>query len=123
MLARCSGHQDAQPGLGLGEVQDLRAVREHRRSSLAGVELARVDLSDVGDEVGLDTSGLTRQVGQTAEQLVVRNGSQTRFVSHAQSMGGTPARSGPFASSKRRKIGGKTCSRIATQNGGGESQP
>jgi hypothetical protein len=49
----CGG--DAQIRLELGEVQHLRAVGEHRRRGLAGVELARIHFPNVGDEIGFDS--------------------------------------------------------------------
>ena len=71
MLPRRSGRGDAQIGLRLRKVEDLRAVREHRRRGRARVQAARVDLTEVGDEVGLDTPGLPQDLGETAQQLVV----------------------------------------------------
>jgi hypothetical protein len=56
VLASGAGDRDAQVRLGLGEVEPLGAVDEHRRAGLADVELAPVDLAEVSDEVGLDAA-------------------------------------------------------------------
>ena len=58
MLSGGSGYRDPEVGLGLGEMEHLRAVGEHRGRSLAGVESPLVDLADVSDEFGLDAAGL-----------------------------------------------------------------
>jgi hypothetical protein len=73
VLSRRTCRGDAQVGLGLREMEDLRAVGEHRGRSLAGVEPALVDLADVGDEVGLDAPGLPQKLDEAAQQLVVRD--------------------------------------------------
>ncbi len=52
MLPCRSRGGNAEIGLGLGEVEPLRAVGEHRRRGFAGVEPTRVYLADVGDEIG-----------------------------------------------------------------------
>jgi hypothetical protein len=52
-------------------VEDVRAVDEHRRRGLAGVEASGLDLGDVGDEVGLDAAGLADEMGEPAKELVV----------------------------------------------------
>jgi hypothetical protein len=54
-----SGRRDPQIRLGLGEMEDLRAIGEHRRGGFAGVEPAFVDLADVGHEVGFGVTRLT----------------------------------------------------------------
>ena len=71
MLPGRPGGRDAQVGLGLGEMETLRAVGEHGRRGLTGVEPARVHLADVGDEVGLGAARLAKQLGQASEELVV----------------------------------------------------
>jgi len=71
MLEGRAGRGDAQVGLGLGEVKDLRAVGEHGGGGFAGVEPALVHLGDVGQEVGLRAAGLLEQIGQPTKQLVV----------------------------------------------------
>ena len=71
MLSRGAGGGDPEVGLGLGEVEDLGTVREHRGRGFAGVEPTPVDLADVSDEVGLVATGLTEEIRQATEQLVV----------------------------------------------------
>jgi hypothetical protein len=39
---------------------------------LAGVEPPRIDLGDVRDQLGFDTAGVSKDLGQPAQQLVVR---------------------------------------------------
>ena len=87
MLSRGAGGGDAQVGLGLGEVEDLGAVREHRGRGLAGVEPARVDLADVSDEVGLVATGLAEQIRQATEQLVVGERRQRVSAFHDDNIG------------------------------------
>jgi len=38
-----------------------------------GIEPSLVHLGNVRDDVGLDTAGLTRELGQAMQQLVVRD--------------------------------------------------
>ena len=64
--------RDPQEGLVLGEVEALEAVHEHGRRRLARVEPARIDLGDVGHEVGLGVTGGLEECHETAEELVVR---------------------------------------------------
>jgi hypothetical protein len=71
MLSRGAGGGDSEVGLGLGEVEDLGAVGEHRGRGFAGVEPAAVDLADVSDEVGLVATGPIEQIRQATEQLLV----------------------------------------------------
>ena len=71
VLPRGAGRGDPEVGLGLREVEDLGAIRKHRRAGLAGVETPRVDLANVSDEVGLVAPGLLDQVRHVTEQLVV----------------------------------------------------
>jgi hypothetical protein len=67
VLPSGAGGGDAQVGLGLGEVEALREIGEHRRRGLAGVEAARVDLADVDDEVGLGVARLAQDLDQAAK--------------------------------------------------------
>ena len=71
MLSRGAGGGDAEVRLGIGEVEDLGAVREHRGRGFAGEEPAPVDLADVGDEVGLVAAGPTEEIRQATEEIVV----------------------------------------------------
>ncbi len=87
MLSRGAGGGDPEVGLGLGEVEDLGAVREHRGRGFAGVEPARVDLANVSDEVGLVATGLTEQIRQATEQLVVGERRQRVSAFHADNIG------------------------------------
>jgi hypothetical protein len=73
------GHGDPQIGLGLGEVEDVRAVDEHRGGGFAGVEVTSLHLTDVGDEVGLDAAGLTEEKGEPAKEVVVGEGFERPF--------------------------------------------
>jgi hypothetical protein len=59
VLPRGSRRGDPQIGLGLREVEDLRAVGEHRGSGVAGIEPSLVHLGDVGDEIALDAAVLS----------------------------------------------------------------
>jgi hypothetical protein len=68
------GDGGPQIGLGLGEVEDVRAVDEHRGGGFAGVEVSSLHLTDVRDEVGLDAAGLTEEIGEPAEEIVVGEG-------------------------------------------------
>ncbi len=72
MPPRRPGHADPAEGLALGEVQDPRAVPEHRRAGEAGVETPDVDLGDMGDERGLGATGPAGYVGERGKELVVR---------------------------------------------------
>ena len=76
MLPGGAGGGDAQIGFGFREMEHLGRVGEHRRRGRAGVQTTRVDLGDVCDEVGLDASRLPQDLGEPAQQLVVRNGPQ-----------------------------------------------
>ena len=62
MLSRGSCGGDAEVGLGLGEMEDLSTVPEHRGRGFAGVEPPPVDLADVSDEVGLVATALTEEI-------------------------------------------------------------
>ena len=87
MLSRGAGGGDPEVGLGLGEVEDLGAVPEHRGRGFAGVEPAPVDLADVSDEVGLVATGLTEQIRQATEQLVVGERGQRVSAFHEDNIG------------------------------------
>ncbi len=71
MLPSRPGHGGPQVGFGLREMEDIRAVDEHGREGLAGVEPSSLHLADVGDEVGVDTAGLTEGKGKPAKERVV----------------------------------------------------
>jgi hypothetical protein len=71
VLSSRPGHVDPQIGFGLGEVEDVSAIDEHRGGGLAGVEVSSLHLTDVGDEVGLDAAGLTEEKGESAQEVVV----------------------------------------------------
>ena len=88
MLPRRAGGGDPEVGLGLGEVEDLGAVREHRGRGFAGVEPAPVDLANVTDEIGLVTTGLTEEIRQATEQLVVGERRQRVSAFHDDNIGG-----------------------------------
>jgi len=51
---RGSPHLDAQVGLGLGEMKNLGAVGEPRRTGVLRVEPATIDSADVSDELRFD---------------------------------------------------------------------
>jgi hypothetical protein len=87
---------DPQVGLGLGEMEDLRAVREHRRRGFARVEPALLDFSDVRDQVGLDPARVTEQRGQATKDIVVREMGKAKFVSHGRIVRLTQDREGPI---------------------------
>ena len=93
---RGAGHGDAQIGLLLREAKDIRAPDEHRGRSLASVELAAVDLTDVGDDIGLGAARPMNEVGQATQQLVVRYGLQARTLFHGPTIAGPGARTGPI---------------------------
>jgi hypothetical protein len=71
VLASGPGDVDPQVGLVLREVKDVRAVHEHRRSGEAGIEPARLRLSDVADEVGLGPPGLVQEIGQAPKDIFI----------------------------------------------------
>ena len=64
-------------------MQDLGAVREHRRCRFACVQPALVDLVDVRNEIGLDTSRLSDESGQAAEKIVIGKRVQADVILHA----------------------------------------
>ncbi len=59
---------------------DRVQVVEDRRAGLDGVQLARIDLGDQGNDVHFDNPGLPRGLGQPMQQLVVREGLQNWFA-------------------------------------------
>jgi hypothetical protein len=79
VLSSRPGHGDAQVGLGLGEVEDVCAVDEHRGGGLASVEAPCLHLGDVGDEVGLDAAGLAEEIGEPTQEVVVGEGFERPF--------------------------------------------
>ena len=101
MLARGSSHRDAQVGLGLGQVQDVRAVREHRRRGFASKEPASVHFRDVLDDLGLDAARLSKQLRQAMQKLVVGHGCESLWL-HAPMLVVRSDTMGPIAAYKRR---------------------
>ena len=87
MLSPGAGGGDAEVGLGLGEVEDLGAVREHRGRGFARVEPSTVDLADVRDEVGLVATGPSEQIRQAPEELVVGERRQRVSAFHEDNIG------------------------------------
>ncbi len=87
MLSRGAGGGDAEIGLGLGEVEDVGAPREHRGRGFAGVQPSSVDLADVSDEVGLVATGLTEQIRQATEEIVVGERRQRVSALHDDNIG------------------------------------
>jgi hypothetical protein len=83
----CTGHRNAEIGLGLGKVQDLPDVTEHRGKCLAGIEPSLLHLGDVGDDVRLDSTGLAHERGQALEQFVVRDRLERSLVFHSPNIG------------------------------------
>ena len=60
---------------------------EHRRRGFTGVEPAPVDLADVSDEVGLVATGLTEQIRQAPEEIVVGDRRQRVSAFHDDNIG------------------------------------
>ena len=87
MLSRGAGGGDAEVGLGLGEVEDLGAVREDRGRGFAGVEATPVYLADVSDEVGLVATGPTEKIRQATEEIVVGERRQRVSAFHDDNIG------------------------------------
>ena len=87
MLSRGASGGDAEVGLGLGEVEDLGAVPEHRGRGFPGEEPAPVDLANVSDEVGLVATGLAEQIRQATEQLLVGERRQRVSAFHDDNTG------------------------------------
>ena len=96
MPARGSSHRDAQVGLGLGQVQDVRAVRKHRRRGFASKEPASVHFRDVLDDLGLDAARLLKELSQAMQKLVVRRGCESLGL-HAPMLGARSDTIGPLA--------------------------
>ena len=88
-----TGNGDAEVGLVLSEVEDPPAVLEHRGAGLLGIQPAQLDLSDVGDDVGLDPSGLANELRQTPEKVPVRDVLQAL---HRDSLGEVDQRRWPL---------------------------
>jgi hypothetical protein len=84
VLPRRPCHGDPKIGLELREVEDLRAVREHRRARLTRVQLPRVDLADVRNEIGLDPPRVPRELGKAAKQRLVREPGEIQCLCHAE---------------------------------------
>jgi hypothetical protein len=80
------GPRDGDPEvrLVLPEMQDLPTVVEHRRARFPRVQLPRVDLADVRHDVGLDPPGVPRELGEAAEQRVVRELGEIQCLCHAE---------------------------------------
>ena len=53
------------------EMEHALAVREHRGATLLEVELPRVDLSEVSEQLGLDRVAAPHQLAHALEQLGV----------------------------------------------------
>jgi len=73
VLARGSGGRDAQVRFGLREAEALRAVGEHRRTCLAGIEPPRIHLGDVCHELGFDPARVAHDLPEPEEEVVVGN--------------------------------------------------
>ena len=84
MRAGRSGGCDAQIRLGLGKMQDLGAVGEHRGRGFPGIESSFVHLAEMGHEVGLQAAGPMQELGKAAEQLVVREPLERARVFHGE---------------------------------------
>ncbi len=63
------GGRDAFVRDALGEAQDALAVREQRRAAFLDVEPARVDLGEVGEQLGLDGVSAPDELMEAGEQL------------------------------------------------------
>jgi hypothetical protein len=84
VLPSRAGHRDPQIDLVLPEPEDPTAVLEHRRARLLGEEPPEIHLPDVGDELGLDTPRLRRELEQLKQKLLVSDTPQAR---HGDSLG------------------------------------
>jgi hypothetical protein len=74
VFARRAGGDDAQIGLGLGEMKHPGRVREHGRTRLVSVELPLVHLRHMCDEVGFGPSRVTHELDEPIEKLAVGDG-------------------------------------------------
>jgi hypothetical protein len=83
-------------------MQDGHAVGEHGRKSFAGVEPSLFHFGDVGDDVGLGAPGLAHEVGETVEQLVVRDRLQRPILFHGWNIRPAFSNSWDGASAKQR---------------------
>jgi hypothetical protein len=55
-------------------MENLDAVGEHRRASLAYIEPAGIHFTDVRDQLGVDSPRRAEELRETSEQLVVGKG-------------------------------------------------
>jgi hypothetical protein len=95
MLAGGTRRGDPQVRLCVRQMQELGAVREHRRRRRPRIQPPPVDLPDVGDEVGLSAAGIQEQNAQALEQLVVRDHRERGLFLHGESVARTWDRRGP----------------------------
>jgi hypothetical protein len=87
MLASGPRDGDPQIGLGLGEVEDVRAVAVHRRAGLPCVEPSPVDFGDVRDDVSLGMARIFEKLGQPTQKVRVCNGLERSFICHTWNTG------------------------------------
>ncbi len=102
---------DAETGFRLRQVQLLDAVVEHRRARLAQEKAPRIDLGDVGDQVGLDPARVAEDRGEPLEQVAVRNGREREgggevpgrqwLGGHADNVGQCQSAMGPLGEARR----------------------
>jgi hypothetical protein len=57
-------------------MEHVDAVAEHRRRREARMEASPIDLTDVGNQVGLGAARVAQELGEATKQLVVRNGGE-----------------------------------------------
>jgi hypothetical protein len=62
------------------EVQHANAVVEHRGAGLLEIEPPRIDLAEMGDELGLEAVIALDQVVQLRQELIVRKALQRRHT-------------------------------------------
>ena len=67
VFPRRASHGDAEIGLGLRKVQNLGAIHEHRRASLASKEPAMIHFTDMRNQIGFDPPRLLHDLRQTVE--------------------------------------------------------
>jgi hypothetical protein len=72
-------HRDPEVGLVLGQVENVRAVDEHRWSSEAGVEPPRLHFPDVGDDVRFHGTGLAQEIAESLQEVLVGKGIEQLF--------------------------------------------